>query len=258
VAAARGHSVTLAEAAGELGGQFRLAGLQPRRGQILDFLAWYQGQLDTLGVEVRYHTPMEADDVRAVGADVVVLATGSQPAGTGYQRVLPGVDKLPGVEARSVSSVEDVMSRAARPGKRVLLLDDTGTWRGVGTAWYLAERGHEVCLVTPDPYVGRELTRTSADIPLREKLSRLGVEFVTDSVVRAWSEEGAELHNLMTDERSMRRADTLVLACVNEPQSGLEQELGGGAFPVHAIGDCVAPRQAPAAIYEGRKLALAL
>jgi hypothetical protein len=27
---------------------------------------------------------------------------------------------------------------------------------------------------------------------------------------------------------------------------------------VHAIGDCVAARQAPAAIYEGRKLGLAL
>src|SRR3546814_13889841 len=44
----------------------------------------------------------------------------------------------------NVWSVEDVMSRAARPGKRVLLLDDTGTWRGVGTAWHLAEQGHEV------------------------------------------------------------------------------------------------------------------
>ena len=40
VAAERGHQVTLMEAAAELGGQFRLAGLQPRRGQILDLLDW--------------------------------------------------------------------------------------------------------------------------------------------------------------------------------------------------------------------------
>ena len=38
----------------------------------------------------------------------------------------------------NVWSVEDVMSRACRPGKRVLLLDDGGNWRGCGTAWYLA------------------------------------------------------------------------------------------------------------------------
>ena len=36
-----------------LGGQFRLAGLQPSRGQITDLLGWYGRRLETLGVEVR-------------------------------------------------------------------------------------------------------------------------------------------------------------------------------------------------------------
>ena len=39
VAAERGHQVTLAEALGDLGGQFRLAGLAPRRGQITELLS---------------------------------------------------------------------------------------------------------------------------------------------------------------------------------------------------------------------------
>ncbi len=30
------------------------------------------------------------------------------------------------------------MRRSVRPGKRVLFLDEVGTWKGVGTAWYLA------------------------------------------------------------------------------------------------------------------------
>ena len=33
------------------------------------------------------------------------------------------------------------MRREARPGKRVLVLDDVGNWRGLGTAWQLAEQG---------------------------------------------------------------------------------------------------------------------
>ena len=45
VAAERGHHVTLAEASPRLGGQFRLAGLQPSRGQILDLLDWYERSL---------------------------------------------------------------------------------------------------------------------------------------------------------------------------------------------------------------------
>ncbi|MFC1681968.1 FAD-dependent oxidoreductase, partial [Pseudomonadota bacterium] len=258
VAAMRGHRVTLVEAAGELGGQFRLAGLQPRREQILDFLRWYEVQFEQLGVDVRYNTPVEADDVRSFGAGAVVLATGSQPAGSGYQRVLPAVARLPGVDSSNVYSVEDVMGRSAQPGNRVLLLDDTGTWRGVGTAWHLAERGHKVCLLTSHPYVGRELTRTSADIPVRETLSRLGVEFITDSVVRAWGGEGAEIYNFMSAAESRQVFDTLVLACVNTPQNWLEHDLRGGDYDLWTIGDCVSPRQAPAAIYEGRRTGLEL
>ena len=52
-AAERGHQVTLAEASGELGGQFRLAGLAPRRGQITELIGWYLRQFEQLGVEVR-------------------------------------------------------------------------------------------------------------------------------------------------------------------------------------------------------------
>ena len=59
VAAERGHRVTLAEASDKLGGQFRLAGMQPRRAQILDLIDWYERQLTKLQVVVRLNTPME-------------------------------------------------------------------------------------------------------------------------------------------------------------------------------------------------------
>lgn len=258
VAAARGHEVTIAEASGHLGGQFRLAGLQPRRGQILDFIDWYGVQFEKLRVDVRYNTPMESSEVRAFGAEVVVLATGSQPAETGYQRYMPGTDRLPGVDRGAVFSVEDVMTRAARLGKNILLLDDTGTWRGAGTAWHLAENGYKVSLLTPDAYVARELTRTAADTPLREKLGRLGATFITDSVVREWYGDAARIYSFVTGEETEHEFDTLVLACVNEPQDWLARELSPDGFEIFSIGDCVSPRQAPAAIYEGRRLALNL
>lgn len=46
VAAERGHEVALAEASNRLGGNFLLAGMQPRRAQILDLIAWYERQLE--------------------------------------------------------------------------------------------------------------------------------------------------------------------------------------------------------------------
>jgi glycosyltransferase involved in cell wall biosynthesis len=42
--------VTLLERGQALGGQFRLAGLQPSRGQITDLLGWFAGRLEALGV----------------------------------------------------------------------------------------------------------------------------------------------------------------------------------------------------------------
>jgi len=254
VAAARGHRVTLAEASGELGGQFRLAGLQPRRAQILDLIAWYQGQLEKHQVEVRLNAPLDADEVRAFGAEAVVLATGSLPAGTGFQRFLPALERLPGVELGNVWPVEDVMGRVARPGRRVVLVDDGGNWRGGGTALHLAERGHEVILVTPDATVAGELARSAADFPLRQRLKRLGVTFVTDSVVSAWSGDTATVRSLLDGAETETRADALVLATPNAAETTLLDTLAADELEIHAIGDCVAPRWAVHAIYEGRAL----
>ncbi|MCZ6863778.1 MAG: FAD-dependent oxidoreductase, partial [Alphaproteobacteria bacterium] len=258
VAAERGHRVTLAEAAPDLGGQFRLAGLQPRRGQILDLIAWYEGQLEKLQVAVRLNTPLDAGEIEAFGADAVVVAAGSLPSGTGFQKSLPTLEPLPGIERGKVFSVEDVMGRAARLGKRVMLLDDTGHWRGCGTAWHLAEQGHEVILVTPHPMAGAELVRTSADWALRPRLAKLGVETLTDSAVGEWHGDGATVVNLFDNSTRRVDCDALVLATINVAETTLIDDLAGSGLEVHAIGDCVAPRRANNATYEGRKLGLKL
>ena len=235
-----------------------MAGLQPRRAQILDLIAWYEGQLERLQVKVRTNTPLEAEEIRQFGADAVVLATGSQPAGTGFQRALPEVEALPGVERPNVWPVEAVMGREARPGKRVLLLDDTGHWAGCGTAWHLAEQGHEVILVTAHGMVGRELERTAADIPLRAKLKQLGVVTLTESAIAEWHGDGATVRNLLDGSEERMAADALVLATANTAETMVAADLAESGLELHTIGDALAPRRAHTAIYEGRKLGLAL
>jgi len=258
VAAERGHQVTLTEASEHLGGQFRLAGLQPRRAQILDLLDWYARQLDAVGVEVRCNTFMAADEIRTHAAEVTVLATGSSPPDTGFQKALPHVERLPGIELGGFFSAEDVMARRGRPGKRVLIVDEGGNWKGCGTAWKLAEDGHQVTLVTPDPLVGKELQRTAADYPLRQRLRKLGVRFVLESAVTCWTREGAEVLSFLDGSTQLIGADSLVFATTNRAEDTLARELTGSDLQILNIGDSAGPRQAPFVIYEGRRAGLAI
>ncbi|MCT8330878.1 oxidoreductase [Albidovulum sediminis] len=256
VAAERGHRVDLFEAQPRVGGQFRLAGEQPRRGQILDLLDWYERQFEKLQVRLHLNTYAEPGDIRALSPDAVVLATGSLPDPDGFQRWMPGADRLPGIDLGNVWAPEDVMGREAKLGETVLLYDEGGSWRGLGTAWAMAERGHRVTIVTPEPFIGKELARTSADIGLRPRLARLGVTFLTEHLVAEWHGDAATVRNLLTGEETRLAASALVLSTTNRAFDPLSADLAD--VETHLIGDAAAPRHAPYAFHEGRKTGLAL
>jgi 2,4-dienoyl-CoA reductase-like NADH-dependent reductase (Old Yellow Enzyme family)/NADPH-dependent 2,4-dienoyl-CoA reductase/sulfur reductase-like enzyme len=257
-AAERGHRVTLMEASDKLGGQFRLAGLQPRRAQILDLLDWYESELKRLGVDVQFGSLADTESIAAVGADSVLLATGSRPVEAPQQRYWPKPANETGLAGPRVWPVEAIMGREANPGSRVIVLDEGGSWRGCGTAWQLAEKGHQVTMVTPDAVVGRDIVRTAADGPLRARLKKLGAVFHVESAIAGWANGRARIRSLLDDSEIEIEADDLVLALTNQPNSELAAELGAAGIGFTAIGDCVSARQAPAAIYEGREAALKL
>lgn len=258
VAAERGHKVTLVEACPVLGGQFRLAGLQPRRAQIIDLLDWYERQLNKLGVDLRFNTYWDDIDIVEFGADTVLLATGSLPSETGFQKALPQFSELPGLNTGNIWSTEDVMGRAAKLDHKIIILDEGGHWKGIGTAWHLAEAGHEVTIVTPDAMIARDLFRSATDFNARKTLAKLGVHFVTETVITQWSSQGARCVSLLTDEEIHIAAGSLVLATGNRSDTALLDALRNRAIEVLPIGDAAAPRLAAAAIYDGRLAGLSV
>lgn len=253
-AAERGHRVQLHEAQARIGGQFRLAGLQPRRAQITDLLDWYERQLGKLGVTVRFNSFLDYDNLPA--ADHTIIATGSLPDPNATQRWHPAPAQLPGLEHGHVHSPEDILRRDARPAGTVVVYDEGGNWRGVGTAWHLAEQGKQVILVTPDAYVGKEITRTSADMPARQRLARLGVRMITEHCLTRWYGNGVTVRSFLTGAEETIAASALVMATTNRAFDPFPETIPGTTL--HRIGDCTAPRTAPYAFHEGRKLGLSL
>jgi 2,4-dienoyl-CoA reductase-like NADH-dependent reductase (Old Yellow Enzyme family)/thioredoxin reductase len=256
VAAERGHRVELVEALPVVGGQFRLAGMQPRRGQILELMGWYERQFEKLGVTLRLNTFLDDQELADHPAEVVVVATGSLPDETGFQRWVPSEASLPGIEAGGVWSPEAVLRREARLGDAVVVYDEGSNWRGVGTAWALAEQGKKVTIVTPEAFVGKEISRTAADGVVRRRLGALGVRMLPEHCLVRWHGNGVTVRSFLTGEEEVIPASGLVMATTNRAFDPYPEAMSGKVM--HRIGDCTAPRLAAYAFHEGRKLGLAI
>jgi hypothetical protein len=258
VAAERGHKIVLIERTDAIGGQLRLAAAQPRRHAVGELVRWYRGELTRLQVEVRLNQGLDADGVRDFAADAVIVATGSRPARDGYQRSMPDVERLPGVEEESVLSIDDVLSGTPVPGPRVLLLDESDDWKGAGTALYMAERGLRVSFLTKGVLVAKGLIPTKTHKALRKRFKTLEVEEIVQSALVSWSGGTATLKHLVRGETETIQFNSLILATTNVAEADIQAALAESGIEIHAVGDCVAPRTAAAAIHEGRRLALAL
>ena len=79
VAAERGHDVTIIEAASAPGGQVRLISRLTRRRDMIGLIDWRISECERLGVDLRYDTYAECNDVTELDPDVVLIATGGIP-----------------------------------------------------------------------------------------------------------------------------------------------------------------------------------
>ena len=80
VCGARGHDVTVCEAANQPGGQLRRAVQSPKRRELAGTIDWRMAQCETHDVTFRFNALAEADDVLALSPEIVIVAPGGIPA----------------------------------------------------------------------------------------------------------------------------------------------------------------------------------
>jgi hypothetical protein len=66
------------------------------------------------------------------------------------------------------------------------------------------------------------------------------------------------LHTAAQEPVVLEDVDTIVLACPNAPLDHLAAELRSLVPELYLVGDCLAPRTAEEAVFEGLKAAMAL
>lgn len=229
VAAQRGHSVTLFEKSGKLGGQMLYSDHASFKWPIWNFKAWQIRQVEKLGVDVRLNTAATPEMIRAEGFDVVLAAVGSRP----------NIPTIPGADNLNVHSPLSVYGNHEHLGENIVVIG--GSESGSETGLYLAMNGHKVTVLTRQNVLAPEAAQVHYVEMLHNackwepNFSHITLATTTridpDGVVYT-DGEGAE-HKLLCDDVILSAG---VKPCIDEALA-----FYGSAERFYLIGDCSQP-----------------
>ena len=245
VAARRGHRVRLVDAEDRPGGRLRAAGQTAALG-LLGAVDHLVSELAELGVRPRYGVTADAELLRELAPEHVVLATGGRPVGAAA---------FPGAAEGLV--VDSAAALAGRTGQRVLVYDTIGANEGPLVAEALAARGLGVVFVTSYETVmpwGGQLHRAEVPAILRRRCTEVHTGGLLGDV------DGKHVIVVRPDGDTVTELDVDTIVAVQPPRPALDlvpalERLG---LPYQLVGDALAPRTAMHAFKEGHEAALAL
>jgi len=244
VAAQRGHEVTLYEANAQLGGQVLLAQLLPRRSEFGGASTNLQREMELAGVRVVRNTRVDRALVEREQPELVIVATGAEPYWPAFER---------GGELQVVDAWQ-VLRDEVPLGRSVVVVDWRCDWIGPGIAERLTRAGHQVQLAVNGTHCGENLPLYVRD-QLAGELHRLGIPIIPYARLYGCDDTTVYLqHTASGEPMLLENIDTLVLCQGHQPVDTLGAELEG-LVAFRRIGDCLAPRTAEEAIYEGLKVA---
>jgi 2,4-dienoyl-CoA reductase-like NADH-dependent reductase (Old Yellow Enzyme family) len=248
IAAARGHEVTLYEAAPRLGGQALLAQQLPGRAEFGGIVTNLAREMELAGVKVVTNKAVDAALLAEVGPEVVILATGARPR-------RPAIE---GAESAHMVDVWQLLRGEVNVGASVLVADWRCDWIGMGVAEKLARDGCRVRLAINGYVPGQRIQQYVRD-QWNGTLHKLGVEVIPYARLYGADGETVYLQHTASGEPIIcEGVDTVVLALGHEQEAGLFDSLTDWPGELHRIGDCVAPRTAEEAVLEGLKVASAI
>ena len=277
-AAARGHAVTLFDAAAEIGGQLNIAKKIPGKEEFHEMLRYFRRQLELSTVTQRLGVAVSPDDLIAGGFDEIVLATG----------IKPRVPDIEGIGHARVMNYLDVLRDDKPVGKSVAVIGAGGI--GFDVSEYITHEGESGAVapakfyrewgVDPDyaragglcppeveasarqvyllqrksAKIGNQLGKTTGWIH-RASLKARNVAMIPGVTYDRIDDLG--LHVTIGGKAETLAVDTVVVCAGQEPRRDLVEALRAAGHEPHLIGgaDVAAELDAKRAIDQGTRLA---
>ncbi|MCE8007720.1 FAD-dependent oxidoreductase [Aestuariivita sp.] len=256
----RGYEVMLAEATREIGGRITREAALPGMSEYIRVRDYREQQLTQMtNVEIFRESRLAAQDVFAVEADHVAIATGARwrPDRFDEEVYLPIAT---GEAAARVFTPDDIMDGTLPDGPTVVF-DGDGYYMGSVMAERIRAEGHAVTYVTPSDSVSHWAGNTSERWRIRTHLMALGIRIETAQTVMGFDGAEALLECAYSRAEKAVAARNVVMVTARRPNDALfhavQAEAGpdGLPFTLTRIGDCEAPAIIAAAVYAGHRYA---
>ena len=230
-AAEKGHTVTLWEKNGELGGALLYNRDVSFKEDIIRYKDWLVRMLDKAGVEVRLNTEATPELLEKADADTVICAIGAEP-------VIPNI---PGVDGDNVVLFTDA-HHGAELGRRVAIIGAGGV--GCELAIHLSMQGKEVALLEQADIIipGENAVVEEGGVSnYREytevNLARHPIELALSNRVTEIRPDGVCTVDTSGTEHFFP-ADSVVIAAGMKPLVNEREALRAACIEFKTVGDC--------------------
>lgn len=239
----RGHNPILCEESNELGGQFLLAGVAPRKEEMREAAISRGKQAINAGVDVRFETKVTKELLEKNSPDALIIATGAEPTTL----------NIPGANLKNVVNSHYVLAGRVKPQGKVVIIG--GGLVGCEVAEYLGESGNEITVVERLDQVAKDLGQLRK-ICVMESLYALGINTITDVNCKEIREDRVIIEK--EGEITEIECDYVVMAVGARSNKSVELEdyCESKNIPCYTIGDAKSPRRALDAIAEATEVAI--
>jgi len=242
IAARRGHQVTLYEKKEDLGGQFLLAAIPPKKQVLKEFVVYLIKQIEKLPVKIVRGKSFDPALLKDERPDVIIVATGAKPS-------FPAIE---GIQEANVLTVEEALLNPFSLGQKILVIGGGGI--GAEVADYLSEQGKEVTLVEMREGIALDLVIHLQHF-LNKRLKEKGVRILTSTQAIRFEKEGLWVQDPQ-GTRKLTGFDSLVVSLGSTPNDELVPSLKEIIPEIYVVGDASKPREVMEAVCEAEEVAI--